>query len=67
MTCARKRRKFGLDDNRRYALESLRDLPDLEALKDAGMLSDGGPVCDGDGKGAEVTGKNEPPPTLEAL
>ena len=38
-----------------FGFESLRDLPDIEALKDAEMLSDGGPVCNGDGNGAEVT------------
>ena len=35
-----------------FGFESLRDLPDLEALNDAGLLSDGAPISEG---GAEAT------------
>ena len=40
-----------------FEFESLRDLPDLEALRDAGLMSADAGAGDGDGEKEQVTDK----------
>ena len=53
-----------------FGFESLRDRPDIEALKDAGRLSGGAPGGDGgagDSEANAVNGHNPPGATLSTL
>ena len=42
-----------------FGFESLRDLPNIEALKDAGLLSAGRPIGDGDGGDGEANASDQ--------